>query len=207
MGLIRRLTSSFFLPRIPIRSPQLSPIGNSPKLASATLPPVIMAWSIRETCLFSWFLSIAVIASARSLEYRAPVDLQIDNLFNVGIGNIAPGLPKLESFEAYAKRDYFYVGGQYVEGDSKANGTIRTGQMYVERLTPQCNEGKRLPLVVWPGGVQTASNFLNTPDGRPGWASYFLSQGYTIVSQKILSDWTLRTNRSHSTRTYLQVVA
>ncbi|KAM0711694.1 hypothetical protein Q7P35_001061 [Cladosporium inversicolor] len=40
-----------------------------------------------------------------------------------------------------------------------------TGQIYVEKLTPL---------------HARHANWLNTPDNRPGWASYFLTQGYTI---------------------------
>ena len=28
----------------------------------------------------------------------------------------------------------------------------------------------------------TGTNFLNTPDGRLGWADYFLSQGYEVTA-------------------------
>ena len=33
---------------------------------------------------------------------------------------------------------------------------------------------------MWHGGGQTGTNFLGTPDGRPGWADYFLQQGYAV---------------------------
>jgi hypothetical protein len=31
-----------------------------------------------------------------------------------------------------------------------------------------------------PRGGQTGSNFTGTPDGREGWAQYFLRQGYAV---------------------------
>lgn len=31
----------------------------------------------------------------------------------------------------------------------------------------------------------TGTNFLNTPDGRLGWADYFLSKGYEVRSRAI----------------------
>jgi pimeloyl-ACP methyl ester carboxylesterase len=52
-------------------------------------------------------------------------------------------------------------------------------QMYVEKLTPQ-HETKRYPIIFIAGLGQTGTNWLETPDGRPGWASFFLSQGYTV---------------------------
>jgi pimeloyl-ACP methyl ester carboxylesterase len=52
-------------------------------------------------------------------------------------------------------------------------------QIYVEKLIP-ANPTEEHPLVFMHGTGQTATNFLNTPDGRPGWASFFLSHGYTV---------------------------
>lgn len=91
------------------------------------------------------------------------------------------------SNEALARRDYFFVGGiygQHVNGTSPANGTVMTGQLYVEHLVPACNVTQKYPLVFWHGAAQTGTNWLNTPDGRQGWASYFLNQGYELVSSK-----------------------
>lgn len=53
------------------------------------------------------------------------------------------------------------------------------GQMYVERLTPPIVRHKH-PLVFIHGLAQTAVNWLNTPDDRQGWASYFLKEGYVV---------------------------
>lgn len=76
------------------------------------------------------------------------------------------------------------------------------GQMYVERLTPS-TVLHEYPLVFIHGAGQTATvrtppqvphlifhwghrlltadqNWLNTPDSREGWASYFLRQGYVV---------------------------
>jgi pimeloyl-ACP methyl ester carboxylesterase len=53
------------------------------------------------------------------------------------------------------------------------------GQIYVEKLTPP-SVTKEYALVFIAGAGQTGTNFLETPDGRPGWASFFLSQGYIV---------------------------
>ena len=52
-------------------------------------------------------------------------------------------------------------------------------QIYVEKLIPP-KPTQEHPLVFMHGTGQTATNFLDTPDGRTGWASFFLSYGYTI---------------------------
>ncbi|KAJ7162619.1 alpha/beta-hydrolase [Mycena crocata] len=73
-------------------------------------------------------------------------------------------------------RNYFYVGQTYT---ARGNSTIAAGQIYVERLTPAAVT-QPLPLLFIHGQGMTGTNFLNTPDGRPGWADYFLSKGYEL---------------------------
>ncbi|KAH9482117.1 putative secreted lipase [Psilocybe cubensis] len=81
------------------------------------------------------------------------------------------------------KRSYFYVGGAYEQtaGTFIAGSevTVSSGQMYVEHLVPSVVTQK-LPIVIIPGNGMTGTNFLNTPDGRTGWADYFMSQGYEL---------------------------
>ncbi|KAG6813197.1 hypothetical protein H0H92_013317 [Tricholoma furcatifolium] len=72
------------------------------------------------------------------------------------------------------RREYFYVGEQFI---LQGNSTIAAEQMYVEHLTPQ-EVTKPLPLLIIHGHGMTGTNFLNTPDGKLGWADYFLSKGY-----------------------------
>lgn len=55
------------------------------------------------------------------------------------------------------------------------------GQIYVEKLSPNpAPKNPPLPIIFIAGAGQTGTNFLDTPDGRPGWASYFLSKGHTV---------------------------
>jgi pimeloyl-ACP methyl ester carboxylesterase len=55
------------------------------------------------------------------------------------------------------------------------------GQLYVEKLSPRPSpESPPLPIIFIAGAAQTGTNFLDTPDGRPGWASYFISKGHTV---------------------------
>ncbi|KAH8819438.1 Alpha/Beta hydrolase protein [Xylogone sp. PMI_703] len=78
--------------------------------------------------------------------------------------------------EAFASREYFYVGGEYVNTTS---GTLFANQMYVEKLTPE-KTSQPYPLVFIHGQAQTGTNWLNKPDGGAGWATYFLNQGYIV---------------------------
>ncbi|KAM0231969.1 hypothetical protein ACHAP5_010902 [Fusarium lateritium] len=81
------------------------------------------------------------------------------------------------SAEAAYKRDFFYIGGRPAKGSS---GTITVDQIYVEKLTPTTRSLQQNPLVFFHGGGLSGSTWLNTPDGREGWASYFTKKGYVI---------------------------
>ena len=87
-----------------------------------------------------------------------------------GFTAAAPNGPTLA-----ASREFFYIGGKYV-GPSN---NIMAGQMYVEVLRPQ-NVTRKYPLIFIHGASQTATNWMGTPDGRPGWADYFVRQGYVV---------------------------
>ena len=91
----------------------------------------------------------------------------------------APAKPKPVKFSGplvIAKQDFFFVGGQYTQSK---DGQIMVGQMFVQYQIPQARKHK-YPIIMIHGGGQTGTNFLGTPDGRPGWAEYFLRQGYAV---------------------------
>ena len=75
-----------------------------------------------------------------------------------------------------ASRDFFHVGGEYAGPPGQE---VMHGQMYVEVLTPG-RPRRPYPLVMFHGAGQTATNWLGTPDGRPGWAEHFVGEGYTV---------------------------
>src|SRR3984957_13009724 len=75
-----------------------------------------------------------------------------------------------------AKQGYFFVGGTI---DPSREGSPMVGQMYVEYQIPQKLEHP-YPVVMIHGGSQTGTNFTGTPDGRDGWAQYFLRRGYAV---------------------------
>lgn len=75
-----------------------------------------------------------------------------------------------------AKRGIFYVGG-HISGQEGRHHMCN--QMFVEAYVPE----KILhpyPLIFFHGAGQTNVNWLVTPDGRMGWADYFLSLGYVV---------------------------
>jgi hypothetical protein len=75
-----------------------------------------------------------------------------------------------------AKMGNFFVGGQY----DKANPAQHMfGQMYAEYFTP-AEQRHPFPLVMVHGGSVTGAGWLETPDGREGWAQYFLRLGYPV---------------------------
>jgi pimeloyl-ACP methyl ester carboxylesterase len=75
-----------------------------------------------------------------------------------------------------ARQGWFFVGGRYVKD---AGGTFMAGQMYVDYQIPaRCTHP--YPIVMWHGNGQSGCNFTGTPDGREGWAQYFLRRGYAV---------------------------
>ncbi len=77
---------------------------------------------------------------------------------------------------AIADQGFFFVGGKYVE---TPQGRISGGQMYVQYQIP-AQQTQPYPVVMIHGGGQTGVNFLGTPDGRRGWADYFVASGYAV---------------------------
>ena len=75
-----------------------------------------------------------------------------------------------------AREGYLFAGGKY----SDAGGTKQmTGQIYAEYQIP-VHRTHRYPIVMIHGGAQTGTNFSGTPDGREGWAQFFLRHGYAV---------------------------
>jgi len=75
-----------------------------------------------------------------------------------------------------AHEGFFYVNG--VPTTVNDHEYI-SGQMYVETRVP-ARKTKPYPIIMVHGGTMSGTNFTGTPDGREGWAQYFLRQGYAI---------------------------
>src|SRR5437762_1189253 len=74
-----------------------------------------------------------------------------------------------------ARQGYLFAGGKYT-----TVGGVRgmTGQLYAEFQVP-AKQSHPYPIVMVHGLFQSGTNFTGTPDGREGWAQFFLRQGYT----------------------------
>ena len=75
-----------------------------------------------------------------------------------------------------ASKSVFYIEGSIHREDGKQH---MYNQMYVEALYP-VHPARKYPLVLFHGAGQTNLNWLITPDGRMGWADYFVSKGYAV---------------------------
>ncbi len=75
-----------------------------------------------------------------------------------------------------ARQGYVFAGGKYSPSD---NGQAMGGQLYAEFQIP-AKKTHPWPIVMIHGGSQTGTNFTGTPDGREGWAQFFLRQGYAV---------------------------
>jgi len=75
-----------------------------------------------------------------------------------------------------ARQGYLFAGGKY----STVNGRqVMSGQLYVEFQIP-ARQTHPWPIVMIHGGSQSGTNFTGTPDGREGWAQFFLRRGYAV---------------------------
>ncbi|HVR49425.1 MAG TPA: alpha/beta hydrolase [Pseudorhodoferax sp.] len=73
-------------------------------------------------------------------------------------------------------RNAFFTVGPYVGEKGKE---VMQGSMFVEHLRP-ARTTKPYPIVMFHGAAQTSMNWIATPDGRKGWAPYFVEQGYEV---------------------------
>lgn len=81
----------------------------------------------------------------------------------------------------------FFVGGRTIEtdfaGTSPAGptprGRVTVDQMYVHYRIPEGPSGKP-PIILVHGGGLTGASYETTPDGREGWATYFVRMGYPV---------------------------
>ena len=82
------------------------------------------------------------------------------------------------STENIAREGFFFAGGHYVGPPDKQ---VMGGAMYTEVLVPKVIKHP-YPIVFMPVGGFSGIEFLQTPDGRPGWARWFVDQGYVVYT-------------------------
>jgi pimeloyl-ACP methyl ester carboxylesterase len=91
------------------------------------------------------------------------------NIPTVALGNVA-------------RHGFFYAGGKYVGALGADKESTMGGAMYVEVMVPRTIRSP-YPIVLLHGAGQTGVDWLQTPDGRPGWAYNFLDMGYVVYLQ------------------------
>jgi|SRR5579862_4405646 len=75
-----------------------------------------------------------------------------------------------------AKQGWLFAGGHI---DQAQPNNPMVGQIYAEYQIPT-HRTHPYPVVMIEGGSQSGTNFTGTPDGREGWAQYFLRRGYVV---------------------------
>jgi pimeloyl-ACP methyl ester carboxylesterase len=75
-----------------------------------------------------------------------------------------------------AKQGWFYSGGREITDQGQQ---VLVDPMFVQFQIP-AKVTAPYPIVLIHGQFQNGSNFLGTPDGRPGWAEYFVGRGFAV---------------------------
>lgn len=88
----------------------------------------------------------------------------------------AAGAVRAQEPLSIARQGYLFAGQSYVKVDDR---DYVSGQLYAEFQIP-ARQTHPYPVVMVHGGSQSGSNFTGTPDGREGWAQYFLRRGYAV---------------------------
>jgi len=86
------------------------------------------------------------------------------------------------ALDGVARQGFFYAGGKYVGELGPEKESTMGGAMYVEVMVPRQIRSP-YPVVFIHGAAQTGVDWLQTPDGRPGWAYNFLEMGYVVYLQ------------------------
>jgi pimeloyl-ACP methyl ester carboxylesterase len=90
--------------------------------------------------------------------------------FGIAIAHAAD--PPLE----LARDGFMYVGGKTMMVNDRE---YFYGQMYVEIKIPT-KQTHPHPIIMVHGGSMSGTNYTGTPDGREGWAQYFVRRGYAV---------------------------
>src|SRR3979490_2482747 len=103
---------------------------------------------------------------------QAPIALRDMGSFHVGGRDVEiSGKP--------VKEGVFTPGGVPAKVDP--NGTYSVEAMYVQYFLPAEPRGV-VPLLLWHGGGLTGVTYETTPDGREGWLTYFVRQGWDVYN-------------------------
>lgn len=75
-----------------------------------------------------------------------------------------------------SRRGQFWIPGEIVESEF---GTVQRGPLFAEWEAPE-DVRVPLPIVLVHGGGGQGTDWLTTPDGRPGWASRLVESGFVV---------------------------
>lgn len=76
-----------------------------------------------------------------------------------------------------AEQGDFWTG---LSRQEHASGTVAGAAMYVQYQIPV--DARPYPIVLVHGGGGQATDYLSTPDGRPGWATRLLQRGFAVYT-------------------------
>ena len=97
-------------------------------------------------------------------------------------GRAVPSSIPTVALDGVARHGFFYAGGKYVGELGPQKESTMGGAMYVEVMVPR-QVRSPYPIVFLHGAGQTGVDWLQTPDGRPGWAYNFLEMGFVVYLQ------------------------
>jgi len=80
------------------------------------------------------------------------------------------------STEALARKGVFYAGGSYW---GEPGRQVMRGAMYTEVYVPR-QIRQPYPVIFFHANGQTGTQWMQTPDGRPGWAYRLIEEGYVV---------------------------
>jgi pimeloyl-ACP methyl ester carboxylesterase len=102
--------------------------------------------------------------------------LLFGSAFFLGLTQIAAAQDKNPAPLSIQREGYLFAGGKYSTVDGRR---VMSGQIYAEFQIPT-QRTHAYPIVMIHGGGQSGTNFTQTPDGREGWAQFFLRKGYAV---------------------------
>jgi len=125
-------------------------------------------------CLLSAFLLVTIVTRIAAEEnsqkkfLKKPLVIEDQGSFFIG------GVPKITNYATMPQANNL----------AGTPNQITIGQMYVQFQIP-ANKKKGPPVIMVHGSTHTAACLESTPDGREGWAPYFVRQGIStyIVDQ------------------------
>ena len=120
------------------------------------------------------FISVAALGLV-SLAWASPQSRGSANSSSGAASGTETQSGKMPPLEI-AREGYVFAGGKYT---TVKDAKQMSGQIYAEFQYP-VHQTHPYPVIFIHGGGQTGTNFIGTPDGREGWAQFFLRQGYAV---------------------------